>query len=120
MIIAQGKGFAAGRQQPQVDFQCLAVHVTDQVLSRVANVDQRLLDVTAPGSVHSQRTRIDLRDDVGGKQFVAGQFGDQRDVFGCEQRVIIALDQFYPAVAGDIVRNVHPHVAGDGVLAVPP
>ena len=99
LIITQDKRVAAHRHQPQLYFQRLAINIPGQVFSRVADIDQRLLDVSTAGRVNPQSIGIGLVNYIRNEQFVTDQLGHQRNVVGDKQEILIATDQFHPSVA---------------------
>ena len=99
--------------------QRLAFGIARQVFGRVAEHDQRLLDMAARARVYLEGVAVGLGENVGLYALVACDLGDQHGVVGCEQQV--ARRRFHeldPAKARNIVLDIGQHIIGQVELAV--
>ena len=120
LIVAQPEHLArrpAGRQQ--LDEQPGALDIAGQILGRIADIHQRLLDVAPHGGIDPHSAGIYLFED---KLFdfalPADLQHEQGVVSGQKQGTGGVFVQFEPAEAADVIPHIGLNIAGHIVFAI--
>ena len=118
LVFAQPERQAVRGRVADVNSERRAFLVAGQVLDRVADLHQRLLQVAALGRVDDERVVVDAPEQVGLRFLVARDLSDEHGVVGVQQQPAVAgLEQFQPPVARDVLADVDAHVFRQVVLS---